>query len=349
MRAICLPEKEKLGVITLEIEPNRELHMHLQYDYEPEMVAYLRSLLHPNIIVSVGNDIGQTTNFHILVAGRPERHHIESSPLLHTLVVPWVGISLETRELLSEYPAISVHNLHHNAAPTAELAIALLFAAAKLIIPYDQSLRQHDWNMRYLRPGPSRLLSGQTALILGYGTIGRRVARACFALDMIVLATKRRPLQSSDEYTMEIHPPQNLVQLLPRTNVLIICLPLTSQTENLIGEKELALLPADSVLVNVGRGPIVNEAALYEALQNGSLSAAGLDVWYNYPPDKASRANTPASSFPFHELNNVVMSPHRGGDTSETERLRMIHLAELVNAVFQTKPVPNKVDLVSGY
>ncbi len=342
-------EKEKLGVIALKIEPILELRVHISYDYEPELVDYLRSLLEPNISLSVGEDIGQTANYQILVAGRPNRNLLDASPYLHTLIIPWVGLPQETRELLSEYPSISVHNLHHNAAPTAELAMALLFAAAKFIIPYDQTLRQHDWSMRYLRPGPSKLLSGKTALILGYGAIGRRVAKACAALDMTVLVTKRQPNQSSDEHATEIHPPQNLSQLLPSANVLVICLPLTPQTENLIDEKELALLPEESILVNVGRGPIVNEAALYNALRNGRLCAAGLDVWYNYPPDKPSRTHTPAANYPFHELDNIVMSPHRGGDTSEMDRLRMVHLARLVNAVFHKEPVPNKVDLILGY
>jgi phosphoglycerate dehydrogenase-like enzyme len=175
------------------------------------------------------------------------------------------------------------------------------------------------------------------------------VARACSALDMTVLAMKRWPSQSADEYAAEIHPVQDLDHLLPRANSLIVCLPLTPQTENVISERELALLPANALLVNVGRGPIVNEAALFNALKSRHLCAAGLDVWYSYPPDKDSRTNTPAANFPFHELDNVVMSPHRGGDTNESDRLRMVHLAKLVNAIYDNEPVPNKVDLTSGY
>jgi phosphoglycerate dehydrogenase-like enzyme len=126
-------------------------------------------------------------------------------------------------------------------------------------------------------------------------------------------------------------------------------LPLTDQTRGLIGEKEISLLPDHAILVNIGRGPVVDQGALYHALKDGKLHSAGIDVWYNYPPDEDARANTPPADYPFHELDNIVMSPHRGGGAAEVEVLRMTHLAELLNAVARGGPVPNKVDLEAGY
>ncbi len=349
IRAIYPREKEELGVIILEIEPAAALNVHLLYQYDPEDVANLQDQLLPGITLSVGEDTGEQPDYHVLVAGKPKRQHLTSSPNLHSVIIPWVGISPETRTLLAEFPHVAVHNLHHNAAPTAELAVALLLAASKLIIPYDSKLRQHDWRMRYNRPGPSLLLDGKTALILGYGAIGRRVAAACKGMGMTTLAIKRRVEQPSDPIASEIHPMEELHALLPRADVLLICLPLTPETENLIGAQELALLPVNSVLINVGRGPIVDQAALYTALRDGRLHSAGIDVWYNYPPDIDSRTNTPPADYPFHELENVVMSPHRGGDTFETDRLRMSHLSKLLNKILEEKPVPNRVDLEIGY
>jgi len=349
IRAIYPPEKERLGTIALEIEPAPTLNVHMLYDYGQQELDLLRSQLQPGIILTVGKDIAGESEYHVLVGGRPNRQQLTSSPNLHTLIVPWVGIPLETRDLLAGYPHIAVHNLHHNAAPTAELAIALLFAATKFIIPYDRTLRQNDWSMRYLERSQARLLDGKTALVLGYGAIGKRIAQACRALGMTVLAVKRKPAQASDDVAHEIRAPQDLHELLTRADALLICLPLTRETEDLIGEKELAMLPENSVLVNVGRGPIVNEEALYNALRDGQLHAAGLDVWYNYPSDKESRSNTPPASVPFHKLDNVVMSPHRGGDTVETGRLRMPHLANLLNCANEGMPIPNKVNLKSGY
>ena len=131
--------------------------------------------------------------------------------------------------------------------------------------------------------------------------------------------------------------------------MLIICLPHTPETMELIGEPELALLSPGAILVNVGRGPIVDEAALYHALREGTLHSAGLDVWYNYPSGEAARSHTPPSAYPFHELDNVVMSPHRAGGSDESEMRRMTHLAALLNAAARGYEMPNRVDLQAGY
>ena len=349
IRAIYPAEKEALGAIALEIEPAAALKVCINYAYEPVIIAELQDQLLPGITVSVGEDAAAALDYQVLVAGRPERALLENNPHLHTVIIPWVGVSPEVRDLLAEFPQLAVHNLHHNATPVAELAMALLLAASKVVIPYDRTFRQHDWTMRYQRPGPSLLLAGKTTLILGYGAIGRRIAAACQGLGMTNLAVKRTVHQDADETTAEIHPLAKLPDLLPRANVLMICLPLTPDTENLLGAEELALLPAGAILVNVGRGAVVDQGGLYTALKEHKLHSAGLDVWYNYPADKNARSHTMPADFPFHELENVVMSPHRGGDTLETDHLRMAHLSRLLNNILAGKAVPNRVDLAAGY
>ena len=155
--------------------------------------------------------------------------------------------------------------------------------------------------------------------------------------------------QGSADNTAEIFGLEALPQLLPQADVLLIALPGTPETEGLIGEAELALLPRGTVLVNIGRGPIVDAGALYRSLKEGHLLGAGLDVWYNYPPDPESRSHTPPSDYAFHELENVVMSPHRGGGSDGSDRLRVIHLTVLLNAAARGEPIPNRVDLEMGY
>jgi phosphoglycerate dehydrogenase-like enzyme len=311
------------------------------------MLAYLYSQLDAGIEITVGEVVPETAV--ILIAGRPTEEQLLANSNLQALIVPWAGVPDTTRDLMADYPHITVHNLHHNAAPVAETALTLLLAAAKFTVPFDQSLRRHDWSIRYKRPSPSVLLAGKTALILGYGAIGQRIARLCHALEMDVLAIRRRVSQSSDDFAKEIHPPAALHGLLPRAQALIIGLPHTPETDGLIGARELALLQRPSLLVNIGRGPIVQQQALYEALRDGSLHAAGLDVWYNYPTEKSTRPHTPPADFPFHELENVVLSPHRGGMTSETEYLRMAHTAALLNIAARGEPLPNQVNLQQGY
>ncbi len=325
------------------------LKVHYFIDPQAEALKILSPKLDPSIYLSAGKEITPRSDYQILINGTPTLEQLNASPDLHTLIIPYAGVPLATRILLEDFPRINVFNLHHNAAPTAEMAIALLMAAAKFLVPIDRAFRESNWTPRY-QPNPALLLEGKVVLILGFGHIGQRVARFCQALGMQVIGIRRNPQSPLlPELNAEVHPPQALDQLLHRTNVLIITLPITPETEGLIGVDQLAGMIPGGILVNVGRGPIVDQTALFNALQDGTLSAAGLDVWYNYPHTEEDRQDTPPADHPFHELDNIVMSPHRGGGSRETERLRMEHLAELLNALQNGAPTQNKVDLNLGY
>lgn len=325
------------------------LPVHLLYEPPPADLAILQENLDPAVSLTAGPELPAGIPLEILIAGRVTREQLAACTHLQAIIIPWAGVPTPLRELVQvEFSHLAVHNLHHNAPPVAELALALMLAAVKFVLPFDRALRQNDWRIRY-EPSPAGLLMGKTALILGYGAIGQRVAQACLAMGMTVLATRRQVHDESAPSTVKLYPAEALPDLLPRADVLMICLPLTPETENLIGEKELALLPAGAVLVNIGRGAIVDQYALYDALKTGGLRGAGLDVWYNYPADEAARADTPPADVPFYELDNVVLSPHRGGASDETGRLRMTELARLLNIAARGEPLPNRVDLERGY
>ena len=336
-----------------------ELHVHILD--ELERPDELLSLLDESVRASTGAEYPEASSCEILVAGIPPRHLVEGNLKLRAVIIPWSGVPKRTRELMGEFPHVSVHNLHHNALQVAEIAVALLLAAAKRIVPMDASLRRDDWSARY-EESQVVLLDGKSVLVLGYGAIGRHVARLCEGLGMDVTAVRRG---SSGGASGRSRPPAGAVSarrgricsvaelpsLLPEADVVVVCLPLTDETRGLIGESELALMSESAILVNVGRGPIVDESALFHALRDGTLHAAGLDVWYNYPTDEPGRSATRPSEYAFHELDNVVMSPHRAGapHTPETESLRMRALAQLLNAAARREPIPNRVDLGLGY
>lgn len=307
-----------------------------------------KSLLEKDIIVTEGREIPDPANYEILVHPTPTQEWLKASPNVRAIIVPWAGIPEKTRDLLPNFPEISVHNLHHNNYNTAELGFALLLAAAKQIIPYDQALRHNDWTPRYEKT-KAVLLRGRTALILGFGEIGQALGAYCLGLGMKVLATKKHPETYEGDLDVSLFQDEQLHTLLPKADVLLIALPLTEETENLIDKNELALMPKGSILVNVGRGPIVNQHALYQALTNGRLRAAGSDVWYNYPESEENRENTPPADVPFGELDNFVLSPHRGGLVEEVEKQRAHALAKLLNAANRGEQIPNKVDLDAGY
>ena len=134
-----------------------------------------------------------------------------------------------------------------------------------------------------------------------------------------------------------------------RPDVLLCVLPETPETTGLIGARELGLLPRHAILVNVGRGRTIDEEALYMALRDRRIRAAGIDVWYQYPKGDAERASTLPSRFPFHELDNVVMTPHRGGWLADFEHLRVQALAEMLAAAAAGRPMPDLVDKALGY
>jgi len=323
------------------------IKVHLQFDPEPEQVTRLTKLLEPSVWLSLGQP-ALPADFEILVHGFPTREDLLASPRLHTLIIPWAGVPLETLDLVKEFPQIAVHNLPYNSAPTAEMAVALLLAAAKWVVPYDREFRQHHWGPL---PGSGQgcvMLAGKTALILGYGRVGQGVAKACRGLGMHVVGVRRTPAPTDPE---DVYGSDALPKLLPHAAALVICLPHTHETSGLLGERELTLLPQHAVLVNVARGEIVAEEALYHALKARRIFSAGIDVWYRYPPRHArgKARPTPPSNFPFHELDNVVMSPHRAGWSAETEDLRITHLAALLNAAAGDEPMPNRVDLSRGY
>lgn len=322
------------------------LQVHCLHDFGDEARTHLESSLDPEIQMTWGEEPPSTTQ--VLVGGRPQLEHVSACPGLQRLIVPWAGVPPAIGAAIEARPELRVHNLHHNASATAETAVALLLAAAKRVVTHDQSLRKGDWTPRYAETS-SLLLDGETALVLGLGAIGKRIARALQGLGMRVVATRRGVVGEETWNGVTLHPPGHLPTLLRDAKVLMIALPLTDETRGLIGAEQLALLPEHAVLVNVGRGPIVDDAALYEALESGRLGGAGLDVWYRYPKTEDERANCFPSEHPFHELENVVMSPHRAGHARGIDVRRMTDLADLLNAIARGDDVPNPVDPARGY
>jgi phosphoglycerate dehydrogenase-like enzyme len=251
--------------------------------------------------------------------------------------------------LMKDYPHIAVHNLHFNAELVAEMAVALLLSAAKFIVPCDRALRSNDWRLRY-DPPPAMLLYGKTALVLGFGEIGQHIGRTCSALGMRVCGIRRHPEKTGVlDYPAEVHGLDSLANLLPQAGALLIALPGTAETTNLVSEAQIRSLPQGAVLVNVGRGAVVEQAALYRALKDGHLRAAGIDVWYNYPLSPETRQNTAPADFPFGKLDNVVMSPHRASFTTDSSEMRLQHLASLLNTIARGETALNRVDLDLGY
>lgn len=321
-------------------------HIHFTYPLEDDERAILNQHLETPVLITDGDAIPTPATYHLLVDGRPTRAQLEASPNLRVVLIPFAGLPPTTRDLMAEYPHIAVHNIHHNAEIVAEFAFGLLLAAAKNIVRGDAMLRENDWSLRYETARSGTMLRGKTALILGYGAIGTLVAGYCRAFGMRVLAIKRTVPHDAPNY---LHPITALHDVLPQAHVVIVALPHTPATEGLLGAHELSLLPPRAILVNVGRASVVDEVALYAALQSGRLLAAASDVWYQYPKSEAERINTAPANQPFATLPNMILSPHRSGHVDETEALRLQYVAHTINAFVRGAELPHRVNLDAGY
>jgi phosphoglycerate dehydrogenase-like enzyme len=349
----------------------------------PNTLEELRPLVPPEVRLLAGPGDEQPLETDILVGGAVTAEQLARSPGVRAVIVPFAGVPFPTQALLRARPQIALHNLHFNTVSTAEMALTLLLAAAKHLTELDRRIRVGDWRWDDATH-PTDTLPGKTAVILGYGAIGRRLAPLLRALGMEVIGVRRhRPAEGQKDGArvhgaegqkdgarvhgaegqegearvhgaetrdeVRVYAVTDLPELLPRADVLICLLPHTPETEGLLGAAELGLLPAHCVLVNVGRGPVIDEEALYAALAGRRIRAAGIDVWYQYPADEEARGHTFPARLPFHELDNVVMTPHRAGWLQSFEKLRCAALAELLNAAAAGRPLANLVDKELGY
>jgi len=160
------------------------------------------------------------------------------------------------------------------------------------------------------------------------GHIGREVARVSAAFDLRILSLRSR------------HSNAELETLLAESDFVVIACPLTDKTRGMIGGAELAKMRPTASLINIARGEIVEEAALFEALRDRKIRSAAIDVWYQYPKDGAERQ---PSRFPFGELDNVILTPHSSAWTDRVVSLRFRDIAANIDRLAAGEPLVNVV------
>ena len=246
---------------------------------------------------------------------------------LKLVQVPGAGLDRIDRAALPAGARLA--NAYGHEAGIAEYVIGAMLTLTRDLLRIDGALRRGVWESQWAvgvaAPPAWPELVGKTLGILGYGRIGQAVAQRARAFDMNVL-----PFRRGDA----------LEDALRRSDYVAITLSLNETTRGLIGARELALMKPTAYLINVARAVIVDEDALYRALADQRIAGAALDVWYRYPTEPGV---TLPSRHPFHELPNVLMTPHLSGWTQGMLDARASVIAENVHRVMRDEAPVNLI------
>jgi phosphoglycerate dehydrogenase-like enzyme len=229
-------------------------------------------------------------------------------------------------------PGAVLCNVRGHERTMAEWVLMALLALPRQVVLLDRDLREGVWH----RHGGDQLdlgepeLEGKTVALVGYGQIGRAVEELVRPLGARTVAATRRPRGSA-------RPLEELVQVLAEADFAVVSLPAKAGT--VVGAPELEALGRDGYLVNVGRGSVVDEDALYAALRDHRIAGAAIDVWYRYPRDEGEVVEP--SRHPFHELENVILSPHASGRSRLAWHRRWEFVAEQLGRLQRGEPLEN--------
>jgi D-3-phosphoglycerate dehydrogenase len=266
-------------------------------------------------------------------ATRVDAEAIAAASRLKVIARAGVGLDNVDVKAATQAGVMVVNAPTSNIVSAAELAIGLLLATARRIPEANESLKRGEWK-RSKFSGVE--LYEKTAGIVGLGRIGVLVAQRLSAFGMKIVAY--------DPYVPAVRAAQmgvrlvSLDELLSTSDIISVHLPKTPETLGLIGDESLSAVKPGAILINAARGGIVDETALYSALKEGTLGAAGLDVY----------ASEPCTDSPLFELDNVVVTPHLGASTAEAQEKAGVAVARSVRLALAGELVPDAVNVKGG-
>lgn len=254
----------------------------------------------------------------VLIGWRPSKNLLEKAIRLKVFINPGAGVKhlISLFRELTKTRDIKLVNGHGNSYFVAQHATALLLSLMNKIIPHHLWMKQGRW-----RTGDTEAASiplrFRTVGLLGYGAINQKVHKMLsgFDLKFSILKKTWEGFEGNLSSNIKKYDPSNLTAFCDEIDTLIVAIPHTTLTEKMIGKEELRLLgkgDKEGLLVNVSRGEVIEEHALYEALKNNVIAGAAIDVWYEYHPSEDERGRKYPYNYPFHKLDNIILSPHRG-------------------------------------
>jgi phosphoglycerate dehydrogenase-like enzyme len=224
----------------------------------------------------------------------------------------------------------------------AEHVIALIFALAKQIPQAVRLQQRHIWGQEIMWRGSPRPreVAGATLGLIGIGSIGREVATRAAAVGMRVIATRENPQKGTPDGVKQVFPSSEINTLLEQSDFVVLAAPTTPATNGLINAERFTRMKPNAFLINVGRGPLVDEAALAEALRKHNIGGAALDVFDQEP--------LPANS-PLWDLENLLLTPHTAGLTDKLWDRHYALISENLRRYLAQQPLLALVDKTKGY
>lgn len=267
-----------------------------------------------------------------LVGGRFDAELAAAAPRLRLVQVSGAGTDGVDRTALR--PGIALANTYHHQDAMAEYAVWAAIGLRRGLPAADAALRRDRWlspAQERDRPLPAGLAGARVGLY-GFGHVGERAWLAFASFGAIGAAVSGRGAVDARRHGLAWSAgPDQLTRLCTESDILLVSPPLTQQTRGAIGPRELDALGPAGILINVARGPVVQEQALYEALVDHRLGAAAIDVWYNYPPP--GTPDGAPSRLPYGALDNVLLTPHISGVVRATFAARVGDIAANLRAL----------------
>ena len=240
---------------------------------------------------------------------------LPAAPRLRLLQLP--GAGFDAIDFAAVPAGCAVCNVYEHEIGISEYIVAALLEREIGLRRMDVRLRRGEWCDGFVLGAPLHgELYGKTVGFVGYGRIARAAARRLAPFGVRVAARTRSPDPhgAEAELVADLAGMDRLDDMLPDVDYLVVACPLDDATRGLVDARRLALLPRRAVVVNVARGPIIDEEALFAACRDGTIGGAIIDTWYQYPdPSGSPGQRRPPSRFPFETLDNVLMTPHASG------------------------------------
>ncbi|WP_060209719.1 2-hydroxyacid dehydrogenase [Sporosarcina koreensis] len=297
--------------------------------WDSEEVAVTKAVLR--------EEIAQVDALWTMLSDTIDRDMLESAANLKVISNLAVGFNNIDIEAAKEKGIIVTNTPDVLTETTADLAFGLLLATARRFNSAEKDLRQGGW-LSWTPMGFTGMdIHGTTLGIIGMGRIGEAVARRAKGFNMHVLYHNRnRKLETEEKYDVEY---VELDDLLKQADHVVILVPFTEETKEMIGERELSLMKKTATLISVSRGGIVDEVALYDALKNETIFAAGLDVFETEPIPLRH---------PLLTLPNITAVPHIGSASVETRRAMMKMNVEAITDVLEGREPKDQVNSLAS-